>query len=187
MIGVIYSSNDIPSIALLSLGTVFYLYTYKEFFENKYLKKRFLRGKDNNSKIYHGILFSCRLLSSLMAIATMANVLPRWTEYNPYSLGMIFFLVIQSVIVVIALDLMEISMVFRRLREPLPTLLFLVTFMGIIVMSFFAFLAGLLSLLSVSLIEISSGLFISMMFSTLLGVILAIAQWLSKHIQNEKT
>ena len=179
----IYSRNDTWSIILLSIATLSYLYVYINLIENRYLKNRILKDKDRCSKSYNIVLFATRLLSFLVFVFLEASSLFQLAKYNPASVGIIFFLMIQFFVIIYKLDLVYIEKIFGKLPLLRDIFLFFFFFIGIIILAFCCFLLGLFSLLNGFANVISVNLFITMISSSLLGLFLFLIKQIAKFIK----
>ena len=178
---VIFSRDDLISIIVLSIATFIYLRSYIDIIENRYLKKGILKNKDIESRSYKHTIFANRLLFFLLFMFLEANFLPQFFSYNPSSLGMYAFLMIQASFVI---DIFNLSESTDDTSSNIKyTLLKLFVYPIIVILALAAFVTGLYALESSLVRTISSSVFIGLMFGSLLWLWSISMKFLSKFVK----
>ena len=188
----VYSKGDFWSIIILIACTLLYLRAYIGQLENQSLKGKILKDKDPSGRLYKVALFSSRILFFLVFVFLEANILPQLAAYNPHSLGIIIFFFMQSLLVMHKLNLtpspLEAGTKSETFSEFIKsTLFYWFVLSAVTTVSMFAFILGLIALLSDLVREVSVTIFITTMLGTLIWAFLAVIKWIAKFMKPVET
>ncbi len=151
-----------------------------------HLKDEILEGKDPNGKLYYFTILLSRLFFFLLFVFLEANFLPQWAPYDPASLVVLLFVLIQSILVMdrldLALDWDSFESVFGKCSELRFFAIFCLFFSLVLFLAFGAFLLGLLALTVDIIREVSTTIFITIMLSTMLWAFLKFMRWIAGHM-----
>ena len=181
----LYSRDDLVTAVVLLLSAFMYIHAYVEVIEKRLLKGGVMQGHNPNSRSYNAIIVLSKLLFFFLFVAIEAVFLVQWFPFNPESLGLLYLLIAQALLVTTFFNLSEeiTNMLVRDDSSIRHVFIDALAYTLVPALAILFFIIGLYTIGSGFMREVATDVFITMMLASLLNIFISLVGKVSKAFQ----